>query len=88
MIRRQATDIPFGFKLQGGTDFAIPLSILSVAPGSLAEQAGLRAGDAILKINEMDTDFMEHARAKTEVLRCGNDFTLTIQRQLNTKFNF
>ena len=30
-IRRAKTDIPFGFKLQGGSDFSIPLSVLQVS---------------------------------------------------------
>lgn len=80
IITRPSTEVPFGFKLQGGADFSTPLSILSVAPGSVADLAGLRAGDAIVKINDMDTSWMEHSRAKTEIVRCGNDFRLTIRR--------
>ena len=30
-IKRDNTEIPFGFKLQGGADFSTPLSILQVA---------------------------------------------------------
>lgn len=29
-LRRDRNEIPFGFKLQGGSDFSIPLSVLQV----------------------------------------------------------
>ena len=104
-IKRETTDQPFGFKLQGifyhflkhalilikyssmkknktkgGADFSIPLSILQITPHSIADLAGLRPGDAITHINGVETNWMEHSRAKTELIRCGNDFKLTIER--------
>jgi hypothetical protein len=30
LMKRDRSDSPFGFKLQGGADFSIPLSILQV----------------------------------------------------------
>lgn len=80
LVKRDATDIPFGFKLQGGADFSTPLSILQVTPNSIAERCGLREGDAIIKINQAETSWMEHARAKQELIRSGNEFILTVQR--------
>ena len=79
-IERNATDVPFGFKLAGGADFSSQLHILSINQASLADRAGLRPGDVIVKINGVDTDWMEHARAKQELIRAGNSFKLTVIR--------
>ncbi|RNA10287.1 PDZ and LIM domain 3-like isoform X2 [Brachionus plicatilis] len=79
-IRRESKEIPFGFKIQGGSEFSIPLSVLQVTPGSVAERCGLRSGDAILEINGIQTTQMEHNQAKKEIMKCGDDFFLTVQR--------
>lgn len=79
-VERSATDVPFGFKLAGGADFSSPLHILSINQASIADRAGLRPGDVIVKINGVDTDWMEHARAKQELIRAGNSFKLTVIR--------
>jgi hypothetical protein len=58
-------------KIKGGSDFKIPLSILQITANSIAEKAGLKIGDEIIKINDLDTKRMEHNRAKMELMRCG-----------------
>jgi len=64
----------------GGSDFSIPLSILQITPNSVADRAGLRPGDGIIKINDVDTSHMEHGAAKMEIIRSGNDIKLTVIR--------
>jgi membrane-associated protease RseP (regulator of RpoE activity)/ribosomal protein L37AE/L43A len=71
---------PWGFRLQGGKDFTIPLSVQSVNPGSIAEQAGLKAGDAVLQINNRPSDELEHEQAKQEIVASGNNVRLVVQR--------
>ena len=51
-----------------------------VNPGSLAENAGLRAGDAVLQINNRPSDELEHEQAKQEIVAAGNTVTLIMQR--------
>lgn len=80
LIKRHNQNVPFGFKLQGGQDFSVPLSILEITPGTIADQVGLRPGDAILKINNIDTNWMEHNRAKQEIMNAGNEFWLLVER--------
>lgn len=109
-VKRDSTDVPFGFKIQGilflfgfisclvwfdkitltktkhvykkkgGSDFSVPLSILSIVPNSVADRCGLRPGDAITKINDVDVSWMDHGRAKTEIIRAGSEFYLTVER--------
>ncbi|XP_037815799.1 PDZ and LIM domain protein Zasp isoform X4 [Lucilia sericata] len=71
---------PWGFRLQGGTDFAAPLLVQKVNGGSLAEQAGLMPGDAVIKINDVDVFNLRHKDAQDIVVRSGNNFVITVQR--------
>ncbi|XP_055839521.1 PDZ and LIM domain protein Zasp isoform X4 [Episyrphus balteatus] len=71
---------PWGFRLQGGTDFAAPLVVQKINSGSLAEQAGLLPGDAVIKINDVDVYNLRHKDAQDLVVRSGNNFIVTVQR--------
>ncbi|XP_033150942.1 PDZ and LIM domain protein Zasp isoform X7 [Drosophila busckii] len=71
---------PWGFRLQGGVDFAQPLLVQKVNAGSLSEQAGLQPGDAVIKINDVDVFSMRHKDAQDIVVRSGNNFVITVQR--------
>uniref|UniRef100_A0A1I8Q492 PDZ and LIM domain protein Zasp n=1 Tax=Stomoxys calcitrans TaxID=35570 RepID=A0A1I8Q492_STOCA len=71
---------PWGFRLQGGTDFAQPLLVQKVNGGSLAEKAGLVPGDAVIKINDVDVFNLRHKEAQDIVVRSGNNFVMTVQR--------
>ncbi|XP_022241983.1 PDZ and LIM domain protein Zasp-like [Limulus polyphemus] len=71
---------PWGFRLQGGKDFSLPLSIQKVNPGSLAENAGLQTGDGVLKIQGQATENMRHKEAQDSIIRAGNSLELLIQR--------
>ncbi|XP_037897134.1 PDZ and LIM domain protein Zasp isoform X8 [Glossina fuscipes] len=71
---------PWGFRLQGGVDFASPLLVQKVNGGSLAEQAGLMPGDSVVKINDVDVFNLRHKEAQDVVVRSGNNFVMTVQR--------
>ncbi|XP_001362080.3 PDZ and LIM domain protein Zasp isoform X1 [Drosophila pseudoobscura] len=71
---------PWGFRLQGGVDFAQPLLVQKVNAGSLSEQAGLQPGDAVIKINDVDVFNFRHKDAQDTVVRSGNNFVITVQR--------
>ncbi|XP_064547812.1 PDZ and LIM domain protein Zasp [Drosophila montana] len=71
---------PWGFRLQGGVDFAQPLLVQKVNSGSLSEQAGLQPGDAVIKINDVDVFNCRHKDAQDIVVRSGNNFVITVQR--------
>lgn len=52
--------------------------------GSLADQAGLSAGDSIVKVNGVDVYNLRHKDAQDVVVRAGNNVELTVQRGGNS----
>ncbi|CAF0767786.1 unnamed protein product [Rotaria sordida] len=77
-LERNATDRPWGFRLQGGSDFSIPLSVQLVNPDTPAHENGLSAGDQVIAINGRNITHLSHQEAKMEITRSGNDLELTI----------
>ncbi|XP_015178742.1 PREDICTED: uncharacterized protein LOC107067603 [Polistes dominula] len=71
---------PWGFRLQGGKDFGTPLIVQKVNGGSPAEAAGLRAGDAVIKVNSTEMYNLRHKDAQDVIVRAGNNFEITVQR--------
>ncbi|GAB1868719.1 PDZ and LIM domain protein Zasp isoform X3 [Camponotus japonicus] len=71
---------PWGFRLQGGKDFGTPLVVQKVNSGSPAEAAGLKAGDAVIKVNTTDTYNLRHKDAQDVIVKAGNNFEMTVQR--------
>ena len=53
---------------------------VQVNAGSIAERAGLRAGDAVLQINSRPSDELEHEQAKQEIVASGNSVTFVVER--------
>jgi C-terminal processing protease CtpA/Prc len=54
--------------------------MLQVTPGSIADQCGLKAGDAVLQINNRSTDELSHDDAKGQILVAGQSFTMVVKR--------
>ncbi|XP_043509080.1 uncharacterized protein LOC122528228 isoform X1 [Frieseomelitta varia] len=75
---------PWGFRLQGGKDFGTPLVVQKVNNGSPAEAAGLRAGDAVIRVNNTEVYNLRHKDAQDVIVRAGNNFELTVQRGSGT----
>ncbi|XP_063219279.1 PDZ and LIM domain protein Zasp isoform X2 [Bacillus rossius redtenbacheri] len=71
---------PWGFRLQGGKDFGTPLLIQKVNGGSLAEKAGLLAGDAVIRVNGVDLYDLRHKDAQDVIVRSGNNLEVVVQR--------
>lgn len=71
---------PWGFRLQGGKDFGTPLVVQKVNTGSPAEAAGLKAGDAVIRVNNTEMYNLRHKDAQDIIVRAGNNFELTVQR--------
>lgn len=73
---------PWGVRLSGGVDFAFPLTAVRVTMGGLADQAGLRAGDVIVKINGETISHLRHSEVLERIVKLGNEFGLTVLRDL------
>uniref|UniRef100_A0A336MP60 CSON014743 protein n=1 Tax=Culicoides sonorensis TaxID=179676 RepID=A0A336MP60_CULSO len=71
---------PWGFRLQGGKDFGSPLALQKVNVGSIADKAGLLAGDALIKVNNEELFNLRHKDAQDAIVRAGASFELTVSR--------
>uniref|UniRef100_W5N417 LIM domain binding 3a n=1 Tax=Lepisosteus oculatus TaxID=7918 RepID=W5N417_LEPOC len=71
---------PWGFRLQGGKDFNMPLTISRITPGSKAAQANLNQGDIIIAIDGASTDGMTHLDAQNKIKCASFNLNLTMQR--------
>uniref|UniRef100_A0AAY4BZJ8 LIM domain binding 3a n=1 Tax=Denticeps clupeoides TaxID=299321 RepID=A0AAY4BZJ8_9TELE len=71
---------PWGFRLQGGKDFNMPLTISRITPGSKAAQGNLIQGDTIVAIDGVSTEGMTHLEAQNKI-KCANfNLSLTMAR--------
>uniref|UniRef100_A0A671XU04 PDZ and LIM domain 5b n=1 Tax=Sparus aurata TaxID=8175 RepID=A0A671XU04_SPAAU len=71
---------PWGFRLQGGKDFCLPLTISRLTDGGKAARAKMSVGDIILSINGISTDGMNHLEAQNKIKACTGQLSLTLQR--------
>ncbi|XP_012159445.1 titin isoform X3 [Ceratitis capitata] len=74
-------NVPWGFRLVGGADFEFPLTVVKVNEGSIAEEAGLREDDVIVRINDTATSPLSHDEADKVIRSCGNVFYIGVQRE-------
>ncbi|KAM3863160.1 LOW QUALITY PROTEIN: LIM domain-binding protein 3-like [Diretmus argenteus] len=71
---------PWGFRLQGGKDFNMPLTISRITPGSKAAQGNLVQGDIIVAIDGVGTDGMTHLEAQNKIKMANFNLALTMTK--------
>ncbi|XP_074501385.1 LIM domain-binding protein 3-like isoform X2 [Sebastes fasciatus] len=71
---------PWGFRLQGGKDFNMPLTISRITPGSKAAQGNLVQGDVIVAIDGVGTDGMTHLEAQNKIKMANYNLALTMTK--------
>ncbi|XP_015131780.1 PDZ and LIM domain protein 5 isoform X1 [Gallus gallus] len=71
---------PWGFRLQGGKDFNMPLSISRLNDGGKAARANVGIGDVVLTIDGISTDGMTHLEAQNKIKACTGNLNMTLQR--------
>ncbi|XP_030006133.1 PDZ and LIM domain protein 5b isoform X2 [Sphaeramia orbicularis] len=71
---------PWGFRLQGGKDFCLPLTISRLTDGGKAAKAKMSIGDIIMSINGISTDSMNHLEAQNKIKASSDQLSLTMQR--------
>uniref|UniRef100_A0A672U5N4 LIM domain binding 3 n=1 Tax=Strigops habroptila TaxID=2489341 RepID=A0A672U5N4_STRHB len=76
---------PWGFRLQGGKDFNMPLTISRITPGSKAAQSQMNQGDLVVAIDGVNTDSMTHLEAQNKIKSASHNLSLTLQNTLPLK---
>ncbi|XP_060072631.1 PDZ and LIM domain protein 3-like [Ylistrum balloti] len=76
-LQRNSPMDPWGFRLQGGTDFNSQLSVKKVTEGT-PSYGQLAPGDAILGIGQNSTDRLTHMQAHDLIKRSGNVLNLSV----------
>ncbi|XP_069466872.1 LIM domain-binding protein 3 isoform X2 [Ambystoma mexicanum] len=71
---------PWGFRLQGGKDFNMPLTISRITPGSKAAQSNVNQGDLVVAIDGVSTDGMTHLEAQNKIKSASYNLSLTLQK--------
>ncbi|XP_010115428.1 PREDICTED: LIM domain-binding protein 3 isoform X1 [Chlamydotis macqueenii] len=71
---------PWGFRLQGGKDFNMPLTISRITPGSKAAQSQMNQGDLVVAIDGVNTDSMTHLEAQNKIKSASLNLSLTLQK--------
>ncbi|XP_026206369.1 LIM domain-binding protein 3b isoform X1 [Anabas testudineus] len=71
---------PWGFRLQGGKDFNMPLTISRITPGSKAAGGSLAQGDVISAIDGVSTEGMTHLEAQNKIKSATAKLTLSMQK--------
>ncbi|XP_074814868.1 LIM domain-binding protein 3 isoform X3 [Natator depressus] len=71
---------PWGFRLQGGKDFNMPLTISRITPGSKAAQSHMNQGDLVVTIDGVNTDGMTHLEAQNKIKSASYNLSLTLQK--------
>ncbi|XP_057177830.1 PDZ and LIM domain protein 5b isoform X2 [Triplophysa rosa] len=71
---------PWGFRLQGGKDFSMPLTISKLTDGGKAAKAKISVGDIVLSIDGIATDSMTHLEAQNKIKACVGNLSLSLLR--------
>jgi len=71
---------PWGFRLQGGKDFSMPLTVSRLTPGGKAVQAGVGVGDWVVSIDDSNAEEMTHVEAQNKIRAATDSLTLTLSK--------
>ncbi|CAH1794699.1 unnamed protein product [Owenia fusiformis] len=78
-LQRPSYDVPWGFRLMGGAEYAQALQVQRVTPGSIAA-TGLHQGDVIFKIGDTETTNLTHAQSMEVIKNSGNMLQLSVKK--------
>ncbi|CAM4728646.1 unnamed protein product [Leuciscus chuanchicus] len=71
---------PWGFRLQGGKDFSMSLTISKLTDGGKAAKAKISVGDVVLSIDGIATEGMTHLEAQNKIKACTGNLNLSLLR--------
>ncbi|XP_068905881.1 glutamic acid-rich protein isoform X4 [Tenebrio molitor] len=73
----------WGFRLTGGAEYDVPLTVVNVTEGSIAEKGGLRTNDIIVRVNDAPTAGLTHYEAHDLLIAAKNNLILAVRRDLS-----
>uniref|UniRef100_A0AAQ6IA86 PDZ domain-containing protein n=1 Tax=Anabas testudineus TaxID=64144 RepID=A0AAQ6IA86_ANATE len=71
---------PWGFRLQGGKDFSMPLTVSRLTPEGKAAQAGVGVGDWVVSIGDANAEDMTHVEAQNKIRAATDSLSLTLSK--------
>ncbi|XP_051790113.1 PDZ and LIM domain protein 7 isoform X2 [Erpetoichthys calabaricus] len=71
---------PWGFRLQGGKDFNMPLTVSRLTPGGKAAQQNVGVGDWVVSIDGVNAEGLTHVEAQNKIKACTDRLSLTLSR--------
>ncbi|XP_029021525.1 PDZ and LIM domain protein 7 isoform X2 [Betta splendens] len=71
---------PWGFRLQGGKDFSMPLTVSRLTPDGKAAQAGVGVGDWVVSIGDSNAEDMTHVEAQNKIRAATDSLSLTLSK--------
>ncbi|XP_043646808.1 fibrous sheath CABYR-binding protein isoform X4 [Drosophila teissieri] len=74
-------NVPWGFRLVGGADYDYPLTVVKVTEGSIADEAGLRVEDIIVRINDTAATPLTHDESHRLIMNSGSVFYFGVYRE-------
>lgn len=83
-LYRDSQAIAWGFKLQGGLEYKVPLTVQRVFVGSPADGA-LHRGDVLVAIDNYDASQMLHRQAMDLIKRASNSLIIRLRRAQSIK---
>lgn len=69
-----------GFRITGGADFEMPITVFQVKESSSAAKAGLKLGDQIVTINGADASAMRLTTAESVIKQAGEQLHLVVTK--------
>ena len=79
ILERQDPSVPWGIRLQGGTDYRLHLSVKKVSPNSPAHNK-LHAGDVIVGIQGTDVSNFTHQQGSDLIKMSGCALNLLVRK--------
>ncbi|XP_077589737.1 PDZ and LIM domain protein 7-like [Stigmatopora nigra] len=71
---------PWGFRLQGGKDFSMPLTVSRLTTGGKAALAGIAVGDWVVSIEDLNSEDLTHVEAQNKIRAASDSLSLTLNR--------
>ncbi|KAK9890554.1 hypothetical protein WA026_010629 [Henosepilachna vigintioctopunctata] len=79
-LKRPHSQVPWGFRIIGGSDSHLPIIVSKVLENSVAEQSGLQEDLILERINNVPTCGLSHSEVNQLILAAENEILLTIKR--------